>query len=130
MFRKIAILFYTFLFAFLQLGMTVEVHHCGNQTSYKVFELEFGKKCPCPPAHEAHHPGCCHDEEMVLKANTDEVTVHSFYLANTDFVALPSAPVFRLVQNNLSTTHFTPLTTDSPPGKSGKIFLRHRVLLI
>lgn len=133
MMRNIAILLYTFLFALLQLGVTIAVHHCGKKVSYNVLGIELGKDCHCPADHHhQHNNGCCHDEKVVLKANTDAVTTHHIYLslAHTDLVALPAAPVLDFTLFAAPADDFTLLSTDAPPGIPGKIFLRHRVLLI
>lgn len=128
--KQFAILLYTLLFALLQMGVTVEVHHCGKRTSYRVLGIEMGKQCPCPPEHHQHHKGCCHDEEVVLKADTDQVTVHSFYLVNTDLIALPTAQFVDFVAFVAIKNDNLPLITESPPGEPGKIFLQNQVFLI
>ncbi len=128
--KRFAILLYTLLFALLQLGVTVEVHHCGKRTSYSALGIEMGKQCPCPPEHHQHHKGCCHDEEVVLKADTDQVTVHSYYLANTDLIVLSAVPIIDFVTFVTIKNDSLPLITESPPGDPGKIFLQNRVFLI
>ncbi|MFN7117292.1 MAG: HYC_CC_PP family protein [Saprospiraceae bacterium] len=129
--KRFFILLYTLLFALLQLGVTVEVHHCGKRTSYKVLGIDIGKDCPCPTDHHhEHHRGCCHDEAVVLKADTDETTIHHFYLSNIIIAAAPAELIINF--NNITSAEqaASPFIADSPPGNTGKIFLRHRVLLI
>ncbi len=79
--KPISAILFALLFAVGQMGFSFSLHHCMDEVSVSVFDVDFNKTCACDlNVTTPKSDGCCNNEHFSLKANTDtptpQTTVH------------------------------------------------------
>jgi hypothetical protein len=76
MLRKVLIVSLSFLYLFLQVGVNLHQHYCGDEETSSWLLLTPESKCGC--GDESMSSDCCHEQLTVFQVKDDQVTAQHF----------------------------------------------------
>ncbi len=132
MMKKVYTIALLHLYLLSVVGLSMNVHSCGGETSHEIFGLSFSEQCCCDHENHEHSADCCHDENVLVKA-IDNDKIHSktiILTENSNFVFTGLLYTETKVNLPLAAAFQTPAEADHPPNSTIPIYLSNRVFLI
>ncbi len=130
--KKIFAVLLIFSHLFATVGLSIGMHECGGQQSYKLYNYTFGEACTCYHATETQDDDCCKDKRIEVKPIIKDKLQTKVFVLKTKLqpLAFVNAVNYNLVPISAVQPLLVVLLDKYPPRYLPPLYILHRQFLI